>query len=194
MLLPGVADVETLRYFSSLIGDTDVREVTHSRGRDGRSTSTGRRRVPLLAPDAMRQIADGQALLLYGRLPPVRIRLRRYFDNRRLLALSQPTSPRKDVQMGIDDEILGDPYGEGDVDDDLIADHRALSWRQLQRTDARRDWWAVLWDDVCRLRARYRLSVRSRWWEDEIQVEALAALSAWVSGMTAAIGRIPPGN
>jgi type IV secretion system protein VirD4 len=92
MLLPGVADAETLRYFSSLIGDTDVRDVTHSRGRGGANVSTARRRVPLLAPDALRQLADGQALLLYGRLPPVRIRLRRYFENRRLRRLSQPSS------------------------------------------------------------------------------------------------------
>jgi type IV secretion system protein VirD4 len=92
MLLPGVADAETLRYFSSLIGDTDVRDVTHSRGRGGANVSTARRRVPLLAPDALRQLADGQALLLYGRLPPVRIRLRRYFENRRLRRLSQQSS------------------------------------------------------------------------------------------------------
>jgi hypothetical protein len=31
------------------------------------------------------------------------------------------------------------------------------------------------------LRERYRLMVRSRWWEDEIQVEALAALADWVA-------------
>ena len=88
MLLPGVADIETLRYFSALIGDTEVRDVTRSRGRDGVHTSTGRRRVPLLAAEALRQLPDGGALLLYGRLPPVRVRLRRYFENRRLRRLS----------------------------------------------------------------------------------------------------------
>ncbi len=103
MLLPGVADAETLRYFSSLVGETDVREVTHSRGRGGPSTSTTRRRVPLLAADALRQLADGQALLLYGRLPPVRIRLRRYFENRRLSRLSQPPSTRRGTRRGDDD-------------------------------------------------------------------------------------------
>jgi type IV secretion system protein VirD4 len=96
MLLPGVADAETLRYFSSLIGDTEVREVTSSRGRGGASTSTSRRRIPLLAPDALRQLRDGQALLLYGRLPPVQIALRRYFENRRLAALATPPSPRQE--------------------------------------------------------------------------------------------------
>ncbi len=35
-------------------------------------------------------------------------------------------------------------------------------------------------DDVCRLRQRYRLPLRSGWWTNQIQVEALAALAAWV--------------
>jgi type IV secretory pathway TraG/TraD family ATPase VirD4 len=45
--------------------------------------------VPLLSADALRQLPDGHALLLYGRLPPVRLRLRRYFENGRLRRLSQ---------------------------------------------------------------------------------------------------------
>jgi type IV secretion system protein VirD4 len=89
MLLPGVADMETLRYFSALIGDTEARDVTRSRGQGGLSTSTGRRRVPLLPAEGLRQLPDGHALLLYGRLPPVRIKLRRYFEDRRLRRLAQ---------------------------------------------------------------------------------------------------------
>lgn len=41
-------------------------------------------------------------------------------------------------------------------------------------------WFEQLWTDACMLRERYRLSLRSGWWEDELQVEALAALAAWV--------------
>jgi hypothetical protein len=41
-------------------------------------------------------------------------------------------------------------------------------------------WWEQLWTDVCSLRERYRLAVRAGWWEDQIQVETLAALAAWV--------------
>ena len=40
-------------------------------------------------------------------------------------------------------------------------------------------WFEQLWRDVCGLRSRYRLAVRSGWWEDQIQVEALAAFVAW---------------
>jgi hypothetical protein len=39
-------------------------------------------------------------------------------------------------------------------------------------------WWKQLRSDVCALRVRYRLPVRSGWWEDQAQVEALAALAA----------------
>lgn len=38
-------------------------------------------------------------------------------------------------------------------------------------------WWEQLWTDVCALRIRYRLPVRSGWWEHQVQVEALAALA-----------------
>src|SRR3984885_13092605 len=41
-------------------------------------------------------------------------------------------------------------------------------------------WFEQLWSDVCVLRARYHLALRSGWWEDQVQLEALAALAAWV--------------
>src|SRR5581483_12308612 len=55
-----------------------------------------------------------------------------------------------------------------------------LSWRQLEPCE-RRPWFESLWRQVCMLRERYRLMVRSGWWEDEIQVEALAALADWAT-------------
>jgi hypothetical protein len=56
-----------------------------------------------------------------------------------------------------------------------------LDWRELSPA-ARAIWWDQLWDDAIKLRDRYRLVLRSAWWEDDIQVEALAALAALVSG------------
>jgi type IV secretion system protein VirD4 len=88
MLLPGVADLETLRYFAGLIGEEEARERTYTTGHGGTSRSTGRRRRPLLAAEALRQLPDGDALLLYGRLPPVQIRLRPWFADRRLRRLA----------------------------------------------------------------------------------------------------------
>jgi type IV secretion system protein VirD4 len=88
MLLPGVADLDTLRYFSGLVGEEERRELTRTSGRGGTTRSYGHRRAPLISPEALRQLPEGHALLLYGRLAPVRVRLRTWFGNRRLRGLA----------------------------------------------------------------------------------------------------------
>ncbi|MFZ0041910.1 MAG: type IV secretory system conjugative DNA transfer family protein, partial [Solirubrobacteraceae bacterium] len=90
MLLPGVADLDTLRYFSGLAGEEETREVTRSTGSGGASRTTGLRRRPLIAPEALRQLRPGHALLLYGRIPPAVVALRMWFSDRRLRRLAQP--------------------------------------------------------------------------------------------------------
>ena len=54
-----------------------------------------------------------------------------------------------------------------------------LDGRELYPRE-RRLWYEQLWTDVCALRERYRLPLRSGWWANDIQIEALAALAAWV--------------
>jgi type IV secretory pathway TraG/TraD family ATPase VirD4 len=46
------------------------------------------RRRPLVAAEALRQLPDRHALLLYGRLPPTQLRLRMWFDDRQLRRLA----------------------------------------------------------------------------------------------------------
>jgi hypothetical protein len=58
----------------------------------------------------------------------------------------------------------------------------------------RRLWFEQLWSDVLMLRQRYRLPVRSGWWENEIQVEALAATAAWVHRYDTGEWDDPPGK
>ncbi len=89
MLLPGVADLETLRYFASLLGEEEARDLTRTSGAGGSSRSEARRRRPLMAAEALRQLPERHALLLYGRLAPVRLRLRTWFDDRRLRRLAK---------------------------------------------------------------------------------------------------------
>jgi type IV secretion system protein VirD4 len=91
MLLPGVADLDTLRYFSGLAGEEEARDRTHTTGSGGSTRSTSRRRRPLIAPEALRQLPDRHALLLYGRLGPTRLRLRLWFEDRRLRNLARGT-------------------------------------------------------------------------------------------------------
>jgi type IV secretion system protein VirD4 len=89
MLLSGVADLDTLRYFGGLIGEEEAYDLTRTTGAGGTSRSSARRRRPLLAPEALRQLPDGQALLLYGRLAPTRVRLRMWFEDRRLRRMAE---------------------------------------------------------------------------------------------------------
>jgi type IV secretion system protein VirD4 len=89
MLLPGVADLETLRYFAGLTGEEEARDRSHTTGAGGTTRSTSRRRRPLIAPEALRQLPDRHALMLYGRIPPNRLRLRLWFEDRRLRRLAK---------------------------------------------------------------------------------------------------------
>ncbi len=94
MLLPGVADLDTLRYFAGLAGEEEARDLSRTTGAGaggGTRTSSVRRR-PLIAPEALRQLPNGHALLLYGRLAPVQVRLRMWFEDRRLRKLASPSS------------------------------------------------------------------------------------------------------
>jgi type IV secretion system protein VirD4 len=88
MLLPGVADLETLRYFAGLVGEEEARDLTRTSGAGGSTRSEARRRRPLIAAEALRQLPDRHALLLYGRLAPVQLRLRTWFDDRKLRRLA----------------------------------------------------------------------------------------------------------
>jgi type IV secretion system protein VirD4 len=90
MLLPGVADLDTLRYFAGLLGDEEVRETTRTTGHGGASRSVGSRYRPLVAAEALRQLPDRHALLVYGRLAPVQLRLRMWFEDRALRRLARP--------------------------------------------------------------------------------------------------------
>jgi hypothetical protein len=68
-----------------------------------------------------------------------------------------------------------------------------LDWRGLYPRE-RWLWFDQLWCDVCMLRERYRLAVRAGWWENELQLEALAALAAWVSRYDSGEWDDPPGK
>ncbi len=76
LFLPGIADPDTLEYASRLIGDEEVALPSVTRdGRGARSTTStpGPRR--LLPPEQLRCLARGSAVLVYGTLPPARVRL-----------------------------------------------------------------------------------------------------------------------
>jgi hypothetical protein len=55
----------------------------------------------LLPPEALRQLKPRYGLLVYGHLPPVRIRLRPWFRSRRLITLAMAAVPHP--AMAVDD-------------------------------------------------------------------------------------------
>jgi type IV secretion system protein VirD4 len=76
LFLPGIADPETLDFASRLVGDEEVAQPSTTRdARGARSTTstTGLRR--LLPPEQLRCLPRGTAVLVYGTLPPARLRL-----------------------------------------------------------------------------------------------------------------------
>jgi type IV secretion system protein VirD4 len=86
LILSGVSDLGTLDLVSGLAGEHAACEHTTTDdltdGRRTRSTSTVFRRI---APTAeLRRIPPGEGVLVYGHLPPVRVRLRPWYLDRRL--------------------------------------------------------------------------------------------------------------
>jgi hypothetical protein len=81
---------------------------------------------------------------------------------------------------------------EGELEQDEAA-RWPLTWRSLYPRE-RWLWFERLWIDVSKLRDRYRIAVRSGWWEDEVQLEALAALAAWTERYDSGEWDDPPGK
>ena len=84
MLLPGVGDLDTLRYWSDLIGQTRTQTHGITTGADGRRSRSRSEHADHLAPlHKLQQLPDGQAVLLYQNLPPARVRLLPWYADRR---------------------------------------------------------------------------------------------------------------
>ena len=62
----------------------------------------------------------------------------------------------------------------------MTPDVAVAGWRSLREPEQRRSWFQKLYDQAAHLDRRYRLALRSGWWEDEIQVELIATVGAWV--------------
>jgi type IV secretion system protein VirD4 len=77
LFLPGIADPDTLDYASRLIGDEEITVPSVTRDpTGGRSTTSSRGPRRLLPPEDLRCLRRGDAVLVYGTLPPARLRLR----------------------------------------------------------------------------------------------------------------------
>ncbi|HLW45876.1 MAG TPA: type IV secretory system conjugative DNA transfer family protein [Acidimicrobiales bacterium] len=85
LFLPGIADPGTLDFASHLAGDQELPTPSVTVGARGERTVTTSPQVRrLLPPDTLRRLPKGSAVLLYGALPPARLRLRPWFSNAEL--------------------------------------------------------------------------------------------------------------
>ena len=79
----GISDPQTLDYASHLIGEEEVLlPTTTSGGTNGPTTTRSPSTRRLVTPGAVRMIKPGEALLVYGGLPPARLVLRPWMEDR----------------------------------------------------------------------------------------------------------------
>lgn len=81
LALSGIADLGTLDTLSGLAGEAAVREQTVTAGGRNapRATSSSISYRRLAPADELRRIRPGEGLLIYGHLPPARLRLRPWY-------------------------------------------------------------------------------------------------------------------
>jgi type IV secretion system protein VirD4 len=85
ILLSGISDTQTLEYASRLLGDEEVMQSSITRGAQGSRSTTESMAMRSIAPaNVLRSIRPGEGVLVYGHLPPARIRLRPWFKEKRI--------------------------------------------------------------------------------------------------------------
>jgi type IV secretion system protein VirD4 len=111
LLLSGQADPGSLELASKLVGDQAVTHTaqTVGDGRQSRTDSVSYRR--LVPPEALRQLKPRRALLVYGHLPPVRIRLRPWFRSLRLRRLANAALRARLATSGATVPLGQEPVG-----------------------------------------------------------------------------------
>jgi type IV secretion system protein VirD4 len=93
LFLSGISDPATLDHASRLIGDEERLLPATTRGGSGGPSTTHSPALRPLAPgDALRRIPAGSGVLVYGDLPPVRLRLRTWFDDPWLRSRAGPSA------------------------------------------------------------------------------------------------------
>ncbi len=84
----GISDPETLSYVSRILGAARFEQRSRNTGERGRRSHTEGETYRDLAPaNVIRERDPGTALLVYGHLPPTKIRLRPWFEDEELKRL-----------------------------------------------------------------------------------------------------------
>jgi len=92
--LPGIQDQQTLENLSRAIGSDLFAFTSTTSGRDSSSTSTSYHELPVAPTDQLRMLADDEAIVIVSNYPPIRARLRGWFEDDELRALVHPEIAR----------------------------------------------------------------------------------------------------
>lgn len=94
VLLPGVGDLETLSYFTTMLGRAMVARSSTTRGAGGQlSRSVGVQAEDLAPLHVLQQLPRGSAVVQYENLPPMRVRMRFCYRDKALRRLSGAGGP-----------------------------------------------------------------------------------------------------
>jgi type IV secretion system protein VirD4 len=88
LFLPGISDPETCDLVARMVGRGEYTDVSLSDQSGRMSRSFTVRRDQMASPEALRQLAEGTAILIYRRAPPTVIRLCPWFRDSRFRALA----------------------------------------------------------------------------------------------------------
>lgn len=82
LFFAGINDPATLRYLTTVLGDTEIETRHHSRDATGTrgSVQHASTRTALVPPHALRQMRPREALLLHGTLPPAHVKTVPYYE------------------------------------------------------------------------------------------------------------------
>jgi type IV secretion system protein VirD4 len=126
VFLSGISDPSTLDHASHLIGDEEVLlPVVSSGAQNGRSVTRSPSVRRLAPPDWLRRIPTGEGVLVYGGLPPTRLRLRTWFDDPELAARASAGT-----RAAVSSEEVGRPAGRPGPGSDR-------RWRRARRSGCR---------------------------------------------------------
>ncbi len=93
VVLSGISDPATLEYVSRVLGDEEVLQSSITRNTYGGNSTTQSTAFRSVAPaSVLRGIKPGEGILVYGHLPPARLRLRPWFQDRALKQLASSPS------------------------------------------------------------------------------------------------------
>lgn len=93
LICSGIADPATLEHVRQLAGEEQRWSESTSVDGEGRRSTTRSPNTAALAPaDVIRRMPPGEAMLLYGHLPPVRLKLRPFFKGQRFMSSARRAS------------------------------------------------------------------------------------------------------